>query len=117
MRKDLPNFQLQDAELNKSEPKKPVSYGNFVKPSEHTDHQVDGPQNILGLDEESRKRQRALWEEEEERNRQKSNVHYQDILYQGKIIYFLQTGIRATSTKFLPDIYVVLCNPEHPSVL
>lgn len=47
----------------------------------------EDPQNISGLDEEARKRQRLLWEKEEEENRQKSKVHYQDILYQGRIIY------------------------------
>lgn len=82
LRKDLPVFQQQDAELT-NQPKSSTSqsYGNFVRPSEEN---LTNDQNILGLDDEAKKRQRELWEEEEEKNRQKPNVHYQDVLFQGK---------------------------------
>ena len=82
LRKDLPVFQQQDAELT-NQPKSSTSqpYGNFVRPSEEN---LTNDPNILGLDDEAKKRQRELWEEEEEKNRQKPNVHYQDVLFQGK---------------------------------
>lgn len=60
-----------------------MSYGNFVAASVQVSNEEP---SILSLDEEARKRQRQLWEEEEEKNRDKSKVHYQDILYQGRII-------------------------------
>ncbi|XP_057374445.2 LOW QUALITY PROTEIN: coiled-coil domain-containing protein 174-like [Daphnia carinata] len=82
LKKDLAVFQQRDAELNKQPVASPTStsYGNFVPSSEQ--NSGEDPQNISGLDEEARKRQRQLWEEEEEKNRQKNKVHYQDILYQ-----------------------------------
>lgn len=92
LKKDLPSFQQQDAELNKQPQSTPVSYGNFVKSDEHTANEGDS-QNIFSQDEESRKRQRELWEEEEERNRQKTNVHYQDVLYQGRITSFILSNL------------------------
>lgn len=85
LRKDLTTFQQQDADL-----KQPVAsststpYGNFVASSEPNTN--EDSQNLIVLDEEARRRQRELWEKEEEENRQKSKVHYQDILYQGRII-------------------------------
>ena len=97
-------------------PSTSVSYGNFVTSSEPNPNEE--PQNILGLDEEARKRQRQLWEEEEEKNRQKSKVHYQDILYQGRIfqsffccifrpIELLQTKIE--EPVFKNSVYSVIC--------
>ena len=86
LKKDLPVFQKQDAELTKQPvaSSTSVSYGNFVASSGQDTNEE--PKNVLGLEEEARKRQRQLWEEEEEKNRDKSKVHYQDILYQGRII-------------------------------
>lgn len=85
LKKDLTVFQKQDAELNKQPlaSTTSVSYGNFVAASVQVSNEEP---SILSLDEEARKRQRQLWEEEEEKNRDKSKVHYQDILYQGRII-------------------------------
>ncbi|KAI9556970.1 hypothetical protein GHT06_016764 [Daphnia sinensis] len=82
LKKDLAVFQQRDAELIKQPVASSTStpYGNFVASSEQ--NSSEDPQNISGLDEEARKRQRLLWEKEEEENRQKSKVHYQDILYQ-----------------------------------
>ena len=84
LKKDLPQFQKQDAEL-KSSPSTATastsSYGSFVKAS--NDQELQG---ILGMDDEARRRQRQIWEEEEERNKQKSKLHYQDVLHQGKLI-------------------------------
>lgn len=87
LKKDLTVFQQRDAELNKQPGTSSTTtpYGNFVTSSQQ--NSSEDPQNISGLDEEARKRQRLLWEKEEEENRQKSKVHYQDILYQGRIIY------------------------------
>ena len=83
--KDLKVFQKQDAEINTPVASSTsVSYGNFVASSGQDTN--EGSKNILDLEEEARKRQRQLWEEEEEKNREKSKVHYQDILYQGRII-------------------------------
>ncbi|XP_046654324.1 coiled-coil domain-containing protein 174-like isoform X1 [Daphnia pulicaria] len=81
LKKDLTVFQKQDAELNKQPVASTtsVSYGNFVAASVQVSNEEP---SILSLDEEARKRQRQLWEEEEEKNRDKSKVHYQDILYQ-----------------------------------
>ena len=84
-KKDLKVFQKQDAEMNTPVASSTsVSYGNFVASSVQETN--EGSKNILDLEEEARKRQRQLWEEEEEKNREKSKVHYQDILYQGRII-------------------------------
>ncbi|KAK4016075.1 coiled-coil domain-containing protein 174 [Daphnia magna] len=82
LKKDLTVFQQRDAELNKQPGASSTTtpYGNFVTSSQQ--NSSEDPQNISGLDEEARKRQRLLWEKEEEENRQKSKVHYQDILYQ-----------------------------------
>ena len=81
LKKDLAYYQQQDEELYKAKPKESsASYGNFVKPSEESAENED----VLALDEEARKKQRLKWEEEEAANTMKSNIHYQDILYQGK---------------------------------
>lgn len=88
LKKDLPVYQKQDVELNKAQisTPAPTSYGNFVAAGEDI-VQSGEPQSIRSVDEEARRLQRQLWEEEEEKNRQKPKVHYQDILYQGKVVF------------------------------
>ena len=83
LKKDLPNFQKQDDELSKpaESTASASTYGNFVKANASTNDQE--LQGILGMDDEARRRQRQIWEEEEERNRHKSKLHYQDVLSQG----------------------------------
>lgn len=84
LKKDLAYYQQQDEELYNAKPKESsASYGNFVKASEES-----AENEVLSLDEEARKYQRLKWEEEEAANAVKSNIHYQDILYQG--IFFNQ---------------------------
>ena len=86
LRKDLPTFQRQDADLKKDENKatssSAPSYTNFIKSSEPSNF-PEGPADEA---EEARRARRQKWEEEEAENARKSKLHYQDILYQG--IYF-----------------------------
>ena len=79
---DLAEFQRRDQKLN------PDTYSNFVKASELPAAVGEESQELAAAEEERKKAQRTKWEAEEEENRNKSSVHYQDVLFQGKILHF-----------------------------
>ena len=94
LRKDLPSFKQADAELKKtgsvSNSTSSASYSNFVKPSESASANADeaSSSSTLAQDEEARRLRREKWEQEAEENARKSKLHYQDVLYQGKLSIF-----------------------------
>lgn len=73
-KKDLPELQKRDADVSSVR-----SYQGFVAAS--VDSPETQPETVPG--DEERLRMRQAWEAEEEQNRNKSKLHYQDVLHQG----------------------------------
>lgn len=87
LRKDLAAFQQQDAEMAKPSTVQATSYGNFVKAAESKSNEDESNMvAIFGGDDEAKQLKRKLWEEEEAANKAKPNLHYGDVLYEGKRI-------------------------------
>ena len=78
-KKDLPEFQERDRQIDPKQPE----YSNFVK-SSGGDNDVS---EEATAEAERKKQMRQQWEQDEEINRSKSSLHYQDVLFQGKNQY------------------------------
>jgi len=83
IKKDLPLYKQQDEQI------KAKDYNNFVKGDAYkTDTtQSSNPPPESVCNDEAVKARRQQWEEEEAENMKKSNLHYQDVLYQGSYIF------------------------------
>ena len=79
-KKDLPEFQERDRQIDPKQPE----YSNFVKASGGDN---DTMSEEATAEAERKKQMRQQWEQDEEINRSKSSLHYQDVLFQGKNQY------------------------------